>query len=97
MKFSTLWNKMPQEEKLKNLKNVNAWGYENWNSIATWNELTPHVQGLLLSQKKMKKMICCNCNKERKYDESGMCEQCWCKSLHQGKPCLCNHVEMFNK
>lgn len=50
MQISTYWNKMTQKEKLKKLKNVNAWGYQNWNSIAKWNELTPHVQGLLLSQ-----------------------------------------------
>lgn len=41
-------------------------------------------------------MICVNCNKEKDYDESLMCEECWCKSLHQGKPCFCNQLKVEN-
>jgi len=35
------------------------------------------------------RMICVNCGENADIDESLMCENCWCKSLHQGKPCLC--------
>ena len=54
MQISTHWNKMTQKEKLVKLKNANAWGYQNLNSTLKWNELTPHVQGLLLSQENKK-------------------------------------------
>lgn len=50
MSISNQWNQLTQDEKLTKLKNVNAWGYQNWNSLAKWNELTPHVQGLLLDK-----------------------------------------------
>jgi hypothetical protein len=43
-----------------------------------------------------KKMICCNCDEEKDYDESCMCLECWCKSLHQGKPCHCKLEEVQN-
>ncbi len=61
-----IWNKLTQLEKLKRLKNANAWGYQFANSTVRWRGLTEYVQNLLLSQEK----------KDQKLTQRKMCNNC---------------------
>lgn len=49
LKFSKVWDNLSEKEKMEKLKACNAWGYQNHNANAKWNELSSkHVQTLLL-------------------------------------------------
>jgi len=46
-----------------------------------------------MSHQVNEKMICCNCDNEADYDESGMCLHCWCKSMNLECQCGCQNQE----
>lgn len=49
-----------------------------------------------MSNQVNRKMICCNCNEEKDYDESCMCLHCWNKSMNLTCQCGCQNEELTN-
>ena len=50
--YAKKWNKLPTNLRFKELTKVNAWGFKELNSNQKFNDLPPHVQGLLLDGKR---------------------------------------------